>query len=125
MSLKFKHGNEGGDTPKKAPEPENNNGFEAYPSPANVRTVTFVEKAGVEETLFYSDLYSIQFDRKQATLTLLFQHRDVTITGGNLDELNELFKSQEVKNICTTNERYESLVNGRFRIDIEIKKDAN
>ncbi len=107
MSLKFKHGS---DAPKQSVEMGNENcSIEYYPTPANVRTITFIDNSGVQETLFYSDLTSIRYDPIRGSATLVFIKYNITFKGRNLDVLVHDLKKQLPQTIKVQEKRYETI----------------
>lgn len=118
MSVSFKFGDDKQKAEEKEKPQEN---LITYPTPANARFITFIDSKGEEETLFYSDLYSIKFSAEENTLVLHFHQREVIIKGSNLLEIKELFNSQEIKVLKTTDERYKEISDGKFNVRIEIK----
>lgn len=110
MSLKFKHGNENDGKLKMDVESTlDANNFECYPTPSNIRTITFTDKNDIEETLLYSDLLSVRFDPHQSEINIIFSSKSVVLRGHSLQRLLPMLTSQILKRISAVNSRYNSV----------------
>jgi hypothetical protein len=120
MSVTFKFDDKGND-PTKAGEKEGKmESVISYPSPSHARSVSFIDKDGNEETLYYSDLYSIKYQPNESMIILYFHQKEVTIKGSELQKLKDMFKSQEIKELHAIDERYAEVSEDKFKVSIAI-----
>lgn len=120
MSVTFKFDDKGNDQTKATEKEGAKESVISYPSPSLARSVSFIDKDGMEETLYYSDLYSIKYQPAESSITLYFHQKEVSIKGNDLQKLKDMFKSQEVKELHAIDERYAEVSEDKFKVSITI-----
>lgn len=120
MSVTFKFDDKGSEQNKANEKDGVKENVISYPSPSHARSVSFIDKDGNEETLYYSDLYSIKFQPGESMITLYFHQKEVTIKGRDLAKLKDMLKSQEVKELYAADERYAAVSEDKFKVSITI-----
>lgn len=91
-----------------AQEKSDDSDIQRYSNAAQVRSVTFVLQDGESHTFFYYDLRKISFTPKDQSIALAFVGETVTLKGRGFERFVKDFQKQLVREVTTTDERYEA-----------------
>ncbi len=91
----------------KSNNPDDEKDIIFYENAGDPRNVCFIQPDGKEQVFYYADIMQQEYDPSSNSLTLRFYTASVKLTGKNMEQLRDSFRTHTVKKVRCVEKRYE------------------